>query len=118
MSDAINVRVNKFDFVNGDQTDVLVNVDVSSTPPGSSDIVFLFIAVGAEEPVLVSQGRKGHLETQINIAKTRGLVAGGPGNKPVSLMAYACWVYSQSQAINWIKANAAVAVQSATIYLR
>lgn len=118
MSDALNVRVNKFDFANADQTDVVVDVDLSSTPPGSADIVFLYIAVGAEEPVLVSQGRKGHLETKINIAKTRGLVGGGPGTKPVSLMAYACWVYNQGQAVNWIKANAAVAAQAATIYLR
>lgn len=116
MGQDLNYNVNMFAF-NSDQSAVQVNVDVSSTPPSPGVIVYLFAAVGAEDPVLIGQGTQGNLNTSINIAKTRGLVGAGPGNKPVTLMVYACWVYTQAQAVNWIKANAAIAAKAGVIYL-
>lgn len=118
MSAALDFKVNKFDFANNEQTQVVFDIEVSSNPdPGA--IVFIGAGVGAEDPIVLEQPvRKGSIKGTVSIAKTHDLVGSGPGNKPVPLMAYACWVYNKGQAINWIKANAAISAKAAEIYLR
>ncbi len=118
MSTAIDFTVNKFDFANSEQTQVVFDIEISSNPdPGV--IVFIGASVGAEEPIVLDQPvRRGTIKGTVNIAKTQSLVGSGPGNKPVALTAYACWVYSKGQAVNWIKANAAIAAKASEIYLR
>jgi hypothetical protein len=118
MSAALEYKVNKFEFANDAQTEVVFDIEISSNPdPGV--IVFLGAAVGAEEPVVLERAMKsGPVTGKVNIAKTRSLVGSGPGNKPVALMAYVCWVYDSTQATNWIKANAAISAKASEIYLR
>jgi hypothetical protein len=116
MSTAIEFKVNKFEFVNKEQTKVQFDIDVSSNPdPGA--IVYIGAAVGAEEPVVLDQPtRNGKITQTVDITKTRDFVS-GQGNKPVALVAYACWVYDKKQAVNWIRANAAISAKAAEIYL-
>jgi hypothetical protein len=118
MSAALEFKVIKFEFTSDAQTEVAFDIEVSSNPdPGV--IVYVGAAVGAEEPVVLdSSTRSGRVTGKVNIAKTRGLVGSGPGNKPVALTAYACWVYDKAQATNWIKANAAISAKAGEIYLR
>ncbi len=115
----LSYKVAAFDFTDASQNAVSVSMSIESQPPSPSDIVFLFFAVGAEEPVLVAQGKSGSISNKVvNIAKTKELVGGGPGNKPVALIAYACWTFTEAQGRAFIKANTAISAKAATIYLK
>ncbi len=121
MSDRLTTKVNKFDFADN-KKEVHLNCEVSGTTPGAGDINFLFVQVGAEDPIMVpgtgGTGRQsGAVDTVVNIEKTVKMISGGRGNKPVVLVAHMCWVYNEAQGRAWIAANAAITNPMKSIYL-
>ncbi len=118
MSDALTFKLNKFEF-GSSKDEVHVNIDVKSVPPGGGDINYLYIAVGAEAPIKVANGLgtvSGNFDGTVPIGTTLKTIEGFRGNKPISLTAYACWVYDEGQAAAWIKANAAITAPVKNIY--
>ncbi len=121
MSDRLTTKVKKFEFADN-KKEVHLNVDVKGTTPGAGDINFLFVQVGAEDPIMVpgtggTGTQSGTVDTVVNIEKTAKTISGFQGNKPVNLVAHMLWVYNEAQARAWIDANAAITNNVKAIYL-
>lgn len=95
---------------------LFVKLGVDYTPPAPGDIVFLYVNVGQDEPVLIARGTSGTFSGKVPTTKTWASLKETTGNKPFAVRVHACLTYNEDQAKAWIRNQAAETVTATTIF--